>query len=285
MTEIQKCIKLKKALFGPKHAYEILKATAFATYKEWAAYRSHMAVSIFVGPMYFLVQVYIWKAVFSSRGTINGLTLKQMLSYYGIAAVINYIVFDFADWNLQMHIRTGSFITFMLRPMSHRFYALSQKVGHRMLGFWVEFLPIYLLFLFVFKIPLIPAHPIWAVLSLILSFLMSFLVNYCVGMTAFWLTKADGVRRMFSIMNSILAGSFIPLTFFPAILQKVFFFLPFQFITYVPISVMIGSYKLGGIEATIPQIVFIQALAVLLMFFISEIMWRLGVRKFTGVGA
>lgn len=265
-------------------AFQVSKATAFATYKEWAAYRSHMAVSIFVGPIYFIVQVFIWRAVFASRTSINDLTLEQMLTYYGIAAVINYLIFDFADWNLQMHIRTGSFITFMLRPVSHRFYALSQKIGHRILGFYMEFIPIFLLFLFLFKIPLIPARPFWAILSIVLSFLMSFIVNYCVGMTGFWLTKANGVSRMFSIMKEILAGSILPLTFFPDVLQKFLFFLPFQFITYVPIRVYIGSYSLAGISLSIPYIVGIQAIAVLVMFLISEIIWRLGIRKFTGVG-
>jgi ABC-2 type transport system permease protein len=59
-------------------AFNILKAVAFATYKEWAAYRSHMAVSLFIGPVFFLVQFFIWKAVFTSRVTVNGLTLDQI---------------------------------------------------------------------------------------------------------------------------------------------------------------------------------------------------------------
>lgn len=37
----------------------VLRAAALATYKEWAAYRSQMAVSIFVGPVYFLTQLFI----------------------------------------------------------------------------------------------------------------------------------------------------------------------------------------------------------------------------------
>lgn len=135
---------------------DILKATVLATYKEWAAYRSHMAVSIFVGPVFFLVQVFIWNAVYSINDSVSGLTLNQMLTYYGVVTVINYLTFDSADWNLQMLIRTGKFITFMLRPVSHCYYAFCQKIGHRLLALWVEFIPVYLLFLLVFKINLVP---------------------------------------------------------------------------------------------------------------------------------
>jgi ABC-2 type transport system permease protein len=262
----------------------ILRAVAFATYKEWAAYRSHMLVSLFVGPVFFLVQVAIWKAVFTTRETVNGLTLEQMITYYGIAALINYLIFDFADWNLQMLIRTGKFMTFLLRPVSHRYFAFSQKVGHRILGFSLEFVPMMLIFWFVFDVRLVPVHFMWMVISVLLSFVMMFLVNYCIGITGFWLTRTEGIRRMFSLLRDICAGVFIPLTFFPDFVQKLLFFLPFPYITYVPISVFLGSYEIAGMKLTIPQAVGMQALMVIAMWVLSEVLWRLGVRRFTGVG-
>jgi len=265
-------------------ALNIIRAVGLATYKEWAAYRSHMAVSIVVGPVYFLVQFFIWHAVFASRDTLNGFTLEQMLAYYGILSVITYLTFDFADWNLQMLIRTGKYVTFMLRPMSHRFFALSQKLGHRTLGFWLEFIPVFLIYMLLFRINLIPASLGWAVLSVALGFLMTFLVNYCIGLTAFWLTNADGVRRMFLLLRDVTAGVFVPLTFFPEAVQKVLMFLPFQFMQYVPVRVFIGEYEMAGVTLSIPHIVGLQALAVLAMWGVSEVLVRLGMRKFTGVG-
>lgn len=264
---------------------QIMKAVAFVTYKEWAAYRSHAMVSLFVGPIFFLVQAFIWKAVFSSRGSINGLTLEQMLTYFAMAVLINYLIMDFADWNLQMLVSTGKFITYMLRPMSHIYFALSQKAGHRLLGLTLEFLPVYLIFTFLFRINLIPAQPFWAVVSILLGFIMMFLVDYCVGITAFWLTRTSGVRRMFLLLRDICSGVFLPLTFFPDVLQKILFFLPFQFIAYVPVRTCIGSYELGGLTLSIPQIVGIQALAVIVMTCFTLMLFKLGTRKFTGVGA
>jgi ABC-2 type transport system permease protein len=104
-------------------------------------------------------------------------------------------------------------------------------------------------------------------------------------MTAFWLTNTDGIRRMFMILRDVCAGMFIPLSFFPESLQKLMFFLPFQFITYVPTRVFIGSYELAGLSLTIPEVVGLQGIAVLLMWLVSELLWRMGIRKFTGVGA
>jgi ABC-2 type transport system permease protein len=285
MTDKSQAVSLGKLIRRGFSLVDTLQAVAFATYKEWTAYRSHVLVSLFVGPVYFLTQVFIWTAVFTNRETINGLTLEQMLLYYGVATVIHYLTYDSAGWNIQMLIHSGRFLTFMLRPMSHRFFALSQKVGHRMLGLMLEFIPVYLMFWFLFKIRLVPVYPFWSLLSVGLSFVMIFLINYTIGLSAFWLTRTGGVRQMFAIMRDLFAGVFIPLSFFPEIFQKIFFILPFQFCTYVPIRVFLGSYELAGISLTIPQIVAVQALAVLGMLGISEIVWRLGIKRFTGVGA
>jgi ABC-2 type transport system permease protein len=264
--------------------FPVLKSVAFVTYKEWAAYRSHMLVSLFVGPVNFLVQYFIWNAVLAGRGSINGLTLQQMIAYYGAAAVINYILYDSADWNLNMLIHTGRFVTYVIRPLSHRWFAFSQKVGHRALGIVIEAVPVYLIITLVFGVRLVPAEPLWAVLSIALGFVMYFLINYSIGIIGFWLVRAEGVRRMVQIVSLVLRGSFIPLVFFPDAVQKVLFFLPFQYAMYVPVRVFTGSYELAGWTFAIPRIVGIQALAVLGMFLVTEILWRLGVRRFTGVG-
>jgi ABC-2 type transport system permease protein len=262
-----------------------LGAVAYVTYKEWAAYRSHMLLSLFVGPAFFLAQVFIWKAVYAGRQSIGGFTLEGMLYYYGTASIIYYLIMDFADWNLQMLIRTGRFLTFALRPVSHRFFALAQKVGHRTLGLLFEFLPVWLIFAVVFRIPLLPARPVWAALSIALGFLMMFLVDYSIGILAFWLTRTDGIRALFRLFRDLLAGTFIPLSFFPLTVQKLMFVLPFQFITYVPVRVFIGHYELAGISMSVPGIVGIQALGVLAMWGASGLLFRQGIRRYTGVGA
>lgn len=274
-----------KRRMNVRHNFTVAKAVASVTYKEWSAYRTHSMVSIFVGPVYFIVQYFIWKSVYSGSQTeLYGMELSQMLTYFGAITLIGYLTMDFADWNLQMLIRTGKFITFNLRPIHHRFFALSQKIGHRVLGFLFEFLPCFLIFQLIFKVNMIPDRIGWTILSVGLAFLMNFYVNYCIGMTAFWLVQASGIKRVFNVISSLLSGSIVPLVFFPESLQKILFFLPFQYISYVPAMVYTGSYSLGGVTMEIPQIVGFQAVAVVVMFFISEVIYRRAIIRFSSVG-
>lgn len=268
-----------------KHKLDILRAVAVVTYKEWSAYRTHSMVSIFVGPVYFIVQYFIWTAVYGDKTQINGMDLTQMIAYFGASTLIGYLTMDFADWNLQMLVRTGKFLTFALRPIHHRFFALSQKIGHRFLGLIFEFIPCYIIFTLLFRIPLIPKYIGWTVLSVTLAFLMTFYVHYIIGMTAFWFTQSSGIRRVFDLLSGVFSGVYIPLVFFPSVLQKLLFFLPFPYMSYVPVMVFTGEFILADIRMEIPVIVCIQGLAVIAAALLSEVVYRASMHRFNGVGA
>ena len=262
---------------------EICKAVAAVTYKEWSAYRTHSLVSVFVGPVYFLVQYYIWSAVYGGSQSLAGMELSQMIRYFGAVALIGYLTMDFADWNLQMLVRTGKFLTFTLRPVHHRFFALSQKVGHRILGFLFEFLPCLLIFLFLFRLDMVPRQPVWTVISVALAFFMNFYVNYCIGMCAFYFVQANGIRVFYQLLTQVFSGALIPLGFFPSVLSRMMMFLPFPYTSYIPAMVWTGNGFVG--EMTVPQAVFCQGVAVVAMALLSEIIYRCSVKRFTAVGA
>lgn len=268
-----------------KHKFEECKAVAFVTYKEWSAYRTHSLVSVFVGPVYFIVQYFIWMAVYGDNQSFAGMELTQTIRYFGASALIGYLTMDFADWNLQMLIQSGKFLTFMLRPMHHRFFALSQKIGHRFLGFFFEFLPCLIIFQFIFKVDMRPAYLGFTILSVFLAFLMNFYVNYCIGMTAFYFVQAQGIRVVYQLFASVFSGALVPLAFFPLWVQKVMVFLPFQYTNYIPAMVWTGNGSIGKIGLTIPQAVLCQGIAVVFMIFLSEIIYRRSVKRFTAVGA
>lgn len=251
-----------------------LAAIAEVTYKEWAAYRSHMLLSIVIGPVFFLVQWGIWNSVYQGHASLGGYDLAGMLRYYGTATLVYYVTMDFADWNLQMHVRQGSYLAFLLRPLPHWWFALSQKVGHRFLGFLFEFLPVWAILALGFGLVLLPVDPGCAVLSLLLGFLMMFFLNYGLGLLAFWFVRTDGLRSLFSLVRDFLAGALIPVSFFPDWLQQASPFLPFVYTSSVPIRVFQGDVSL----------VVWQGVAVVVAGSFTLGLTKLAERRFTGVG-
>jgi ABC-2 type transport system permease protein len=270
-------LKLQKEL-------KVIFAVASVTYKEWAAYRTHSLVSVFVGPAHFLVAASIWRAVYSKGGAVGGMTLDEIILYYAVSTLISYLVMDFADWNLQMLVSTGKYITFALRPLHHRSFALYQKLGHRALGFLFEFLPVLAVFILFFDIKLQAAWWPWALLSVALAFFMRFYINDTIGLAAFWFVKTDGLRGMIRLLTDVCSGLVFPLAILPGAVQGIVFFLPFQYTLYVPSMVFMGGYRLGAYSMDMPAIVAVQAGYVLLFFGLSELFYRLGMKRFTAVG-
>jgi ABC-2 type transport system permease protein len=273
-----------------KQKLDVCAAIASATIKEYIVYRTHMMVSLFVGPVYFIVQYFIWTSVYGGAiggggGAIKGIEYMQMIRYFGVVSLIGYITWDSADWNLSMLIRTGKFLTFTLRPVHHPFFALSQKIGHRILGTLFEALPCAVIFTLLFRINLRPSNIPWTILSIILAVFIFFYVSYIIGIASFWVVESAGIRQFYYLLSGVFSGSFIPLVFFPKPLQILQFFLPFQYTSYIPAMVFIGKYTLGDIELSIPAVVGIQALALLCLYLVSEFLYNTAMKRFTAVGA
>lgn len=73
----------------------------------------------------------------------------------------------------------------------------------------------------------------------------------------------------------LLSGVWIPVTMFPDILSKINQFLPFRAIYAIPVTIMTQQMESQAIaEAIITQIIWI-----LLLYFITEVIWIIGKRK------
>ena len=143
---------------------------------------------------------------------------------------------------------------------------------------------ILLIFVLLFRVDMRPAHVGWLVVTVALAFFMGFYVRYCLGLASFWLVDSGGLQGVFTILSGLFSGALIPLVFFPHWLQVLQFFLPFQYMVYVPAMVFTGSYDLGSVHLSVPQIVGCQAAAVVVMFLLSEVLYRAATRRFTDAG-
>ena len=246
----------------PPRLLDALREIAVVTWKEWAAFRSHMMVSLFTGPLRFLTMTWIWSATASATGGAAGMTSRELVAYSGLAILAGYAVFDFADWNLQMLVRTGRYSNHLIQPLHHAWYALGQKIGHRLLAMGIEAVPIWILVSLVLGRPLVPANPFWFAASLATGFLLMFAANYASGLVGFWLVRAEGVRRCVVLVRDLLGGAWIPLSFFPASVQPLLYLTPYPWILYVPLRIGTGRVELAG-RVVDPGVAVLCQLAVL----------------------
>jgi ABC-2 type transport system permease protein len=95
------------------------------------------------------------------------------------------------------------------------------------------------------------------------------------GLTAFWTVEVWGIRDAFNFMTLLLAGSIVPLWFFPDWLQRVVTALPFAAIAHAPLSIFIG--RLSGVDAW--RTIGLQAVWSGVLILAAYGLWRLAERK------
>jgi ABC-2 type transport system permease protein len=261
-----------------------VSAIALVTWKEWAAYRSHMAVSLLTGPLRFLMMAWMWKATMSDTSKVVSMSRDELVAYSGLAVLVGYAVFDFADWNLHMLVRTGRYANYLLLPISHVGFAFAQKLGHRILALLLEALPVWILVSWWLGHPLWPRQPLWFVLSVVQGFALLFIINYATGLIGFWMTRTEGLRRCLVLLRDTLGGAYLPLAFFPIAWQPVLFLLPYAWALYIPLRIGLGPIEIAGHLFSPPQALACQSLVVVAWGLVLWVLQRLAMRRYLAAG-
>lgn len=256
------------------------------SFKNAIAWRVSMMFSIISGPLVIFANYAVWGGIFaaSKSSTIGGFTFEGLMIYITISALLFYLIWDDLDYTLQDSVREGTLIKYLLRPVSFFWSEFIAKIGHRILALILEFIPaLFVVYLFIGN-TVLEGHFGWFAAFVVIAFTISFLIHALLGMLAFYFTKPRGMIQIYSVVSGLLYGAFLPLSMLPKIVQKISFFLPFQFVGFVPAQMFIGNYTLGGIVMTPGQLILYGLLHCAILLIIVVLLWRHSVKRFCGVG-
>lgn len=89
-------------------------------------------------------------------------------------------------------------------------------------------------------------------------------------MLAFVTTYIFGMNIIKNATLNFLTGRLIPISFFPTALQKIFSFLPFTAMTYVPVMIYLGKYSGMQVLEQLGK----QALWVVVLYLFGSFLWK-----------
>lgn len=260
------------------------KAVAKTGFKVALAYRFDFFVTLVTAPITLIVFYFLWKSIFAYSGeeVIQGFTFNAMVSYYLINMIVAFFTWSKIERWMEEGIRFGHMIMELLRPIEHFFSVFSFELGLNMLGILVQAIPFFIAGVLFFGI-IIPSwiNIAFFVISLVLANFLFFLISYLIGLLAFWFKRIEGLSRAKKPVIFFLSGGLIPLTFLPLTLQKISYYLPFQYIRFIPISFYLGRYNLAQMFGLLA----VQIAWVLSLFIIAKLMWVKAFKRFAGAGA
>ena len=248
-------------------------------------YRFEFIVGIISTLFPILIQVFLWYAVYDGTGhdTMYGYSFAQMLAYVAIAGAVGKFVVTGIENMVNDDIHSGGLSAFIVKPVKYIPFRLLQAVGQRFaatvtmsiftavsittlvltVGFEVKF---YAVCMF------IPA--------LLLAMVLNFFIFLIVSIFAFWLTEVGRFFYALQVAILVISGGVFPITVFGEAYVFISRFLPFQYTSYFPITVMTGVYTVTEIlTGMLVQFIWIAVLLIL-----ANIFWRAGIKRYVAVG-
>ncbi len=115
---------------------------------------------------------------------------------------------------------------------------------------------------------------------MLLSFLLGYLLECTIGMIGFWFLEVSSLVFIFMLFSFFFSGQMFPLDMLPGAWGEAVKAVPLQYLAYFPANVWLG--KITGPELV--RGLWIEAGWVVEFFMIAWLVFRLGVRRYSGFG-
>lgn len=251
------------------------------------AYKGRFYLFILSRVFSVFINYYLWMAIYQSAqgASLGGFTKNEMITYVFMTFVASGIISISMAQDIGYDVVEGSIAVNLIKPIDYRGSLLARAFGIMIYRFVVPslFIWIGLEGYRVFGLGLSVTSPykiILFIFSSMLSFFIYVLFDFCFGMMAFFTTYIFGMTIIKNAVLTFLTGQLIPLSFFPEVIQRIFDFLPFSSMIYVPVMIYLGKYS--GYE--ILGVMLKQALWVVLLYGLGSIIWKRVTKRLVVLG-
>lgn len=188
---------------------------------------------------------YIWMAIYKFDSSINGISKDQIVTYLILSRIIyTQITYGFIP-KLGRIIHTGAISMELLRPMDFMFLMFFERVGDFLAFATMTAVPTLIICSLTLGMQLPKDFFTFGcfVLSLAFALTISFFFDFFVGLLTFYTNYSWGLQTFQEAFISLFSGALIPIAFFPGWLKYITNFLPFQQMSYSPVSIYLGIVK------------------------------------------
>jgi len=260
---------------------------AINEFKTQLSYKGAFYLFMLISMFGVFVSYFLWSAIYASSdsGVLGGLTREEMVVYiFMVYVTASRVTISISDW-VSDDVVKGTVAMQLMKPIDYRLSLVVRATGlmlHRFLApgvfIWIG-MEIYKYFVLGIGFTE-PVNVILYLVSSMMSFLIYVLFDFCVGMIAFFTSYVFGLFMVKEALLSFLTGQLIPLTFFPAVVQRVFDCLPFSSMIYTPVMIYLGKYNGRALLFVLLR----QAVWVVLLYGFGSLIWKKVVKRLVVLG-
>ena len=237
-----------RALPGPLRVPWVILRTSI---EERLTYRGDFALRTLFQFLPLVTQIFLWRAVFAvgsghERPPIEGYTYTAMVSYYLLAWVSRaFSSMPGLASGISREVREGTIKKYLTQPVDMLGYLFCYRLAHKLVYYTVAAIPLAIVFwLCRGFLPDWPDPATFAayVAALLMAFLVGFLLEALIGMISFWFLEVSSLLFIYMMVSYFLSGHMIPLDFLGPAVNSVIQYLPFKYLAYQPVAIVLGRY-------------------------------------------
>lgn len=252
------------------------------SYKAQATYRAQVFSKILYTVLLFLIQMYIWKSV-NMANSVEIVNIDYMESYVLFSSLIS--VFIAFDMNyipiIESKVKNGTISEELTRPVSFLLFNFLEYIGRCLFKFCFNAIPLMVIYFFIGSSNKIDFSLLgYYLIAIVGAVIIFFFINAICGMLSFWFVSIGGLHIIIDSSITLFSGAIIPLWLVPDYFRIFVEFLPFKYLFYYPISIMLGLQD----KANIFMIYRSQALWGISLCLLSFIIYRKGIKRLQILG-
>ncbi|MCK5357496.1 MAG: ABC-2 family transporter protein, partial [Elusimicrobiales bacterium] len=247
------------------------------------AYRFNFFLGRLRNIIILLLLFYVWQTLTLKTGAFAGYTEIELMTYVFGVNILRSIIFGGQSREIAEEINSGDFSRYLVCPINFFWFNFFRELAQRSANLISAIIEV-VLFIVILNARII-IQTDWLTLLLfitasIFAVFLYYIISYLASLLAFWSREAMGPRFMIEWFLEFASGAFFPLNILSPLIFWVLLRLPFFYIIYLPISIYLGKYNYDQLLFFIV----LQVMWILLLGLITNIVWRSGLKRYSGEG-
>jgi ABC-2 type transport system permease protein len=261
----------------------IYRALFVANFQQATQYRVQSVLWLLFAVIRPVVFLAAWSAAAGAQGgAIGEYTIGDFAGYYVCLTLVTQLIMSWTPYDFELEIRQGKLAPKLLRPLHPLHYGIVENIVWKVTTL-PALLPALVLIAWTFQahFQTRPWHVAVFVPSVLLAAALTFMFGWAMASVAFWTTRTHAVMHLYDRMIFLFSGQIAPLSLLPGPLAAIGYALPFGYMLWAPAEILRGGVSLeqaGWILAG-------QSMWLLVSCAAFVIVWRVGLRQFSAVGA
>lgn len=257
------------------------RALFLVFFQDGLAYRAQGIIWILTDVSLAITMPLVWISA-AQGGTIQGFTAGDFVTYYLCVLLLNQFIQSHFMWDVAWEIKEGLFSAQIVRPVNWLEFMLVRNFTWRCIRLGL-FLPWFFLFLFLYRnqlggSELYVGWQFWA--SVALGHAVSVMTVLTMSLIALFVQEAWSIFEIYYLPMLFLSGQLFPVDLYPAWARTLADWLPFYYTVGAPTEMLVGRTAVHEMG----QVLLAQCGWIVFMAFGFRLMWRFGLKHYTGVG-